>query len=44
MAKKLRVADKEVLDIADSYVMNNYDWRLYWQDLANVLGDLRFAK
>jgi hypothetical protein len=41
MAKSLKIRDKRVLHIVDSYVMNNYDWRLYWQDLGEILQELR---
>lgn len=44
MAKKLKVTDKEIWHIASSYVLNNYDWRLYWQDLSQVLQELRGKK
>jgi hypothetical protein len=41
MAKKLKMRDKTVLHIVDSYVVDGYDWRLYWQDLGEVLEEMR---
>jgi hypothetical protein len=41
MSKKLKVVDKTVLRIVDSYVVDHYDWREYWAKMADVLTKLR---
>lgn len=44
MAKKFKVVDKRVLHIVDSYVVDGYDWRLFYENMAEVFQELRSAK
>jgi hypothetical protein len=42
--KKIKVRDKTVLRIADLYVVDGHDWRWYYDQLGEVLEQLRSGK
>ena len=44
MTKKIKVKDKTVLRIVDLYLVDGYDWRWYYGELAEVLKKLRVSK
>jgi len=38
---KLKIADKTVLRLVDSYVVDGFDWRDYYTMMSPILGQLR---
>jgi hypothetical protein len=38
---KLKVADKNVLRLVDSYVVEGFDWRKFYTMMSPILGKLR---
>ena len=41
MARKLKLVDKSVLHIVDSYVVDGHDWRVFWEQMGEMLQELR---
>jgi hypothetical protein len=44
MTKKIKLRDKTVLHIVDQYVVDRWDWRVFYAEMGEVLESLRGVK